>query len=373
MDSFRKRALKMSLLGTVPLFITKKPFYGFKIAITIAMRFFLKNPIFKRFLTVYLLISCQSLWANNCKDLFRLSENNIQIARYRAVQQCRGTCYFEASVAHMENALSRKYGNDIVISRVLLFAELIKSRMKSDFLEWENSIKKSLEDGLVLDVGERPDIITYGRAEEVLKIMKEEGVFLFDQSLKRGAYIAAENLRLTKMEEFLSKKMTSLNWGEITGKELHQSLMKYLNEIKRDEIIKIQKLARSYEDIFPMDFFKPKNFQLVFEPNQVGQLETRIIDLVDKNKGMFLSYNTTNNDVISSSGRMKVFSIKPITSVVGHAVLVVGYKLKEDGQIEYLRIRNSYGEVHGDLGYFNMSFSYFKERIMSIHSMKELP
>lgn len=321
---------------------------------------------FRLILAGYILFSCQTLWsAQSCKDLF-LPFKQIQLAKYRAVQQCRGTCYFEATLAQVENTLSLKYGQDVAISRVHLFAELIKERMASKkFLEWENQVIRSKKSKVSIKL---LDLVSSGTQEQMISLIEKRGLVIFDRVSRDLSQVALENKMLERIDEGVSMHLHSFMQGHLSKRELHRRIMEDLNTIKEIEMLRLKKKTSVRE-------IKDQVFHTRYETEissdiDFRSLQKRIIELIGKNKGIFLAYKVHENDSVSDARLVSWKKNMVDKNTEGHGVLVVGYKLNSNGGIESLKIRDSQGESHGHRGYFQMPMAYLKERLMFMSSIR---
>ena len=322
---------------------------------------------FRWLIAVSIFYSCQTLWsAPSCRDLF-LPFKQIQLAQSRVVQQCSGTCYFEATLAHVENALSLKYGKNLAISRVHLFAELIKVKMASQrFSKWKNQVIQSRKTKTEVEL---LDLVSAGTQEQIIQLIETKGIVVFDRVFKNLSHVALENRMLEKMDMGVSVHLNTFMKGHLSQKELYRRVMEDLNAVQKIELLRLEKKTSSVHNIKDQKFHTMYESETSYEVN-FQSVQKRIVELIKQNQSIFLAYKTHENDALFNSrlSRWENSSVK--NEFEGHGVLIVGYKLNREGGIDYLKIRDSQGELKGHRGYFQMPFSFFKERLMFISSIR---
>lgn len=284
--------------------------------------------------------TCQSVFKNRDKLISQTKQN------WDVVQQCYGTCYFEATVAHLESILSRHYNEPVSLSRVHLFAQLIKERLYRD----------------ILSPQQRTDFISLGLVEDVMNIVKQQGILLLRKGRNSKAFNNHESLKQFELYSRIQELYKQSKSGEIRPEKLFHEL----DRLTQDASALIRKLKRIPGEMSKEVRLKIKDFHIhTLSDPQLALSQIR--STVDDNHSMVLYFNFRALDQINSQGFYKQSQLSLNANITTphsglHAVLVTGYRSNAKNEITHIILRNSWGTESGKNGYIYMPTHFLTPR-----------
>lgn len=119
-------------------------------------------------------------------DIKYLNQYINQIDLKRSITQCGGTCYFEATVSHLELSFGQLLGSDVYIDRVDLFKNLI-SHKRNSFVN--KTLNQKVEKALLFPHKQKIHYLDGGNFKEILEVITEYGVKLLSEKKAKDLYI----------------------------------------------------------------------------------------------------------------------------------------------------------------------------------------
>lgn len=319
-----------------------------------------KWTIFASLILLVSLLSSNSS-ANQCRQIFRKTSSFIHIntGEWAIARQCHGTCYFEATVAHIEATLSRHYKTPVFISRAHLFSHLTTKRLLDKL--GEVNIKD------IVDPQSPKEFISSGTIPEVMEIIKKHGVLLLGYRNKSAQFMEVENDILDFHYNQIKILLDLYELGDMTKRELTQRAIEIREqtiESVRTNSILPSELPKAPENLLNISEFKVHTIKDTFD------LDSKIREAIDSNHSLSLVFRIGHFDIISPNGFYKVPllapNMKPTFEAGNHAVLIVGYSLNRVGEISHITLRNSWGDKSGDQGYIHIPYDIFLKRFQYI-------
>ena len=316
-------------------------------------------------LFAFILVSGGQIWAElPCKkaiigQIKVANQNMFGSEEWHAVEQCHGTCVFESTVAHVENILSQKLGKPIIVSRLYLFSRLIKQRIsqKTPLLAgWLGGWPQ-----VAMQPNGKKIIDGANGSNSIFKLMQKNGLVVYEGKDKDSAHVHNEDDALEELYDKIDKLISQFEKGEFSRWTFKAKVEEILEEAVKKEL----ELNGNFK-IIDIKSFRKKS-PLFFRRKT---LERKIIETIDSKQTLLINFITRDYDFVRNNGlyQRAPFDLKDFLmgNRGGHQVLITGYIANDAGSINYLLIRNSWGDFEGVEGYFLMPMDIVLDRVYSI-------
>ena len=316
--------------------------------------------------------------------------------------QCTlGTCHLFAWTSKLESDYKNKTNHEIKISADYLSAqrwlnsslELVEKGLLESKPKLGNTTAFSRD--LIIEFGVMPEGIWSPRVgfslaanvknlerylQNILSRIKVEMKDLKDDSAEKKALVEKAKQQIRSLfknmvgsppDQFVYEGKT------YTAKEFQQAFFPELSNP-----LTVLEAANNRKDKEGILKQSKKNVNIM-ENVSLDKIEKKIIELIDKNQPVALSYYHDGAFIDKETGNMSFRALffpseaRPLSRAVrsdkglnegGHAVVIVGYDLDAvTGKVIKYKIQNSWGQKSGDQGFYHMYADYFRAFVNRIH------
>lgn len=330
----------------------------------------------------------------------------LEVEQTPVSDQCAyGSCWIHARLSHLEEAIKKKTGKEIKLSRHYLIVQSLLDRIDSALESPHSPVfqggNANYADELIRRFGVIPD--DPGTWKPRIQ---------FEKSPHGGRLVYFLNARVAKFHEdakdLTPESKAYLDLQDEARKEMREILKTYTGTLPRK--FKVQEaeyspksfaksLAQNYAPkplwVFPEtdslsgNLRRESSRQAGPLPSDVNssresvlKMEKRIINALRNGQSVTLAYENNTLFVDKDTGIMSLDAFNtpkgfsPPSRIYRdafqsgsgyHAVDVVGVDLDAEGRMVKLKIKNSWGTDSGDHGYLHMYRDYFEQFVSSIY------
>ncbi len=255
----------------------------------------------------------------------------------KVINQCAtGTCWINSSTSVLESTLSKEKRIDISEQYIYLRSLIDRSRNKSMFGD---------------------DITEGGTMNEYIALVKKHG-YALNSDWQPSIDIYRDRTRVLKPLIELANSYHPLFKSAMERRDIEgtYSLENAFNHDAEKIVANIvgplpsQNLLRKLPSTLKIERMNP-NENII----DIHEILNRIGTSIDQGKEVFIGLNSTVADFSQSSLVEQSTGLAP----QGHAMAVVGYVKDSKGQVQLLKVKNSWGTNIGDNGFIYLSGRFF--------------
>ena len=277
-------------------------------------------------------------------------------------------------MAHLESNLSQQLGREIAVSRAHIFLELFKRRFVEN-LESLDADRFFHKFTLQFRPDKLPNLVDGGSSSDVFRQLHSNNIFVFDAPLRKNEFVKEENRRLVEIEESFLELYKSYVRGDIRSEEFRTRFSDFISEqTKANESWLAENTGSSFQTLRNADGQWEIQREVLLDTSSSSRAQEQIKQKLASGQSLLMIMYVKRSDQFAADGQLLTskrdiqdFFAHLLGRSGNHAVLITGARLNSRGDIEALRIRNSWGQESADGGYFWLTWKEFNTRSEQVY------